>query len=387
MRKTQFVDWLFAQGRFNSQFDDFMDAVCHKLIELGTPVSRVRISFRILHPQLMAWSCVWEKDKGADLFEISKDIIETDDYVGSPIEYIYEHNRPIRQSMAELPPDAHSVFYELRDKGLTDYYACPIYFSNRSVNVATYATDCKTGFSESCISFLAEVSVLITPFIETFSTRRLARNLMDTYIGPRTGRRILEGQIQRGDGEEINAAIWFSDFRNFTRYTESLDLEQLLETLNQYFEIVHQCVEKNDGEILRFIGDAMLIVFPAEKSETIADACQKALTSAIDAQLTVRNINSTRKEMGKPIIEFGVGLHEGCVMYGNVGAPTRLDFTVMGTAVNRTARLESLTKDLDCPILFSSDFNRRINSEGRYMGEYSVKGVKNTLEAYSLPIN
>ena len=387
MKKTQFTDWIFGEGRFNSEFDDFMDAVCHKLIELGTPVSRVRISFRILHPQLMAWSCVWEKNKGAELIEVGKDIIESDDYVGSPIEYIYDHNRPIRQSLFELPDDAHSVYCGLRDQGLTDYFACPIYFSNGAPNVATFATDSDQGFSEDCIGFLSDISVLITPFIETFATRRLARNLMETYIGPRTGRRILEGQIQRGDGEEINAAIWFSDFRNFTLYTENLNLDQLLETLNQYFEIVHDCVEKNGGEILRFIGDAMLIVFPAEKSDTIAEACQKALSSAIDAQLLARQINVSRQAKGQPVIEFGVGLHEGCVMYGNVGAPSRLDFTVMGTAVNRTARLESLTKELDSPILFSSDFNRRIEGAGRFMGEFSVKGVKNTLRAYSVQIS
>ena len=384
MKKTQFIDWLFSEGRFNSEFDQFMDAVCNKLNELGTPVIRSRISFRTLHPQLMAWSCVWEQNSGAELFEVSKDIIETDDYVGSPIEYIYDHNTAVRQSLVDLPADAHGVFKELQANGLTDYYACPIYFSNGSVNVATFATDSKDGFSENCVTFLSEISVLITPFIETFATRRLARNLMETYIGPRTGRRILDGQIRRGDGEEIKAAIWFSDFRNFTRYTESLSLDELLETLNKYFEIVHDCVEKNGGEILRFIGDAMLIVFPAEKSRTIGEACQKALSSAIDAQSQMQKINASRQKSGKPIIEFGVGLHEGCVMYGNVGAPSRLDFTVMGTAVNRTARLESLTKDLGSPILFSDDFNRQIQSSGQFMGEFSVKGVENSLQAYSV---
>ena len=387
MKKTQFIDWIFNEGRFNSSFDSFIDAVGKKLNQLGTPVTRIRISFRILHPQLMAWSCLWNVDTGAELIEVSKDIVESEDYVGSPMAYIYEHNKPIRQSLVKLPVDAHSVFTELQVNGLTDYFGCPIYFSNGPVNVSTYATDSVNGFSEDCITFLTEVSVLITPFIETFATRRLARNLMETYIGPRTGRRILEGQIQRGDGEEIKAAIWFSDFRNFTQYTESLSLEQLLETLNQYFEIVYDSVEKNGGEILRFIGDAMLIVFPVEKTQTISQACHKALSSAIDAQLQTQKVNSLRQQAGKPIIEFGVGLHEGCVMYGNVGAPARLDFTVMGTAVNRTARLESLTKELGSPILFSSDFNLHIQNKGHFMGECSVKGVKEALKAFSVPID
>ena len=387
MKKEQFTDWLFEQGRFNSKFDSFTNAVCLKIIELGVPVTRMRISFRTLHPQVMAWSCLWDKDTGSKVIDVSKAISETEEYIGSPIEFIYEHNKSIRQSLIELPEGAHSVFCELQEKGLTDYYGCPIYFSNGPVNVSTYATDFEGGFSDQCITFLSQVSVLITPFIETLATRRLARNLLETYIGPRTGRRILEGQIERGDGEEIKAAIWFSDFRNFTQYTESLSLGLLLETLNQYFEIVHDCVEKNGGEILRFIGDAMLIVFPVENLTTITQACEKALASALDAQLQTRQINILRKKEGKPIIEFGVGLHEGCVMYGNVGAPSRLDFTVMGTAVNRTARLESLTKELDSPILVSSDFNQQVQTSGQFMGEFSVKGVENGLQAYAVRIN
>ena len=386
MKKAQFTDWLFEEGRFNSKFDSFTDAVCLKLNELGVPVTRMRISFRTLHPQVMAWTCLWDKETGSKVIDVSKAVIETEDYVGSPMEYIYDHNKPIRQSLVTLPADAHSVFCELQEKGLTDYYGCPIFFSNGPVNVSTYATDSKHGFSDHCITLLSQVSVLITPFIETLATRRLARNLLETYIGPRTGRRILEGQIERGDGEEIKAAIWFSDFRNFTQYTESLSLGELLETLNQYFEIVHDCVEKNGGEILRFIGDAMLIVFPAENLQTISQACEKALASAVDAQMQTRQINLSREQDGKPIIEFGVGLHEGCVMYGNVGAPSRLDFTVMGTAVNRTARLEGLTKELDSPILVSSDFNQQVLNGGKFMGEFSVKGVENGLQAYSITI-
>ena len=383
-KKEQFIDWLYYQGRFNTDFASFMDALCNQLVKFGIPVKRVRINFRTLHPQVMAWSSVWDFGLGANVNEISKQILETEDYIGSPIEFIYKQRVPFRQTLNELPDDAHSVLFELKDQGLTDYFACPITFSNGVVNASTYATDNENGFSDACIDFLSEVSVFVAPIIETLATRRLARNLLETYIGPRTGRRILEGQIQRGDGEEIKAAIWFSDFRNFTQYTETLTLDQMLEALNQYFEIVHESVDKNGGEILRFIGDAMLIVFPVDDSLNIAQACQKALSSALEAQQQARDTNLTRQQQGKPIIEFGVGLHEGCVMYGNVGAPSRLDFTVMGVAVNRTARLESLTKELDSPILISGDFNQQIEKIGKFKGDYPVKGVKQALSVFSV---
>ena len=387
MKKIQFLDWLFYQGRFNTDFASFINALCSELVELGIPIKRVRINFRTLHPQVMAWSAIWDEESGADVREISKEIMATEDYLGSPIEYIYQQKKSFRQPLFELPEDAHSVLFQLKEQGLTDYLACPIKFSNDLINAATYATDDPKGFSQNCIDFLSDVSVYVAPFIETLATRRLARNLLETYIGPRTGRRILEGQIQRGDGEEIKSAIWFSDFRNFTQYTETLSLEQMLETLNQYFEIVHENVEKNGGEILRFIGDAMLIVFPVDDSKSITQACQSALTSAITAQKQVQQVNIERKKINKPKIEFGVGLHEGCVMYGNVGAPTRLDFTVMGVAVNRTARLESLTKELECPVLVSGEFNRQVDKIGQFRGEYSVKGVKQPLDVFSVPVN
>ena len=387
MKKYQLVDWLMTQGRFNTGFASFINELCNKLLELDVPVKRVRINFRTLHPQVVAWSSVWDYGVGAEVNEISKEVMATENYIGSPIQYVYENDKSFRRKLNELSDDAHSVLFELQQQGLTDYYASPIKFSTGLVNVVTFATDHPNGFSDNCITFLSELSVLVAPFIETLATRRLARNLLETYIGPRTGRRILEGQIQRGDGEEIKAAIWFSDFRNFTKYTETLSLEQMLETLNQYFEIVHENVEKNGGEILRFIGDAMLIVFPVDESRTIRQACSSALSSAMSAQQQVNAINLTRKENNKPKIEFGVGLHEGCVMYGNVGAPRRLDFTVMGVAVNRTARLESLTKELNCPILVSGDFNDQIEHVGQFKGEYAVKGVTQALKVFSVSIN
>ncbi len=387
MKKYEFTDWLLNSGRFNTDFASFMSAVCTKLLDFGIPINRVRISFRTLHPQVLAWTCVWDDQNGAQVVEVNREIQETDDFIGSPIEYIYQTGKPFRRSLLTLSDDAHSVLFELRSQGLTDYFAAPIEFSTDLVNVATFATNNPKGFSDHCIEFLSELAVIIAPFIETLATRRLARNLLETYIGPRTGRRILEGQIQRGDGEEIKAAIWFSDFRNFTQYTETLSLEQMLETLNQYFEIVHENVEKNGGEILRFIGDAMLIVFPVDATRTLAQACESALSSALSAQQQAKEYNLKRKKQNKPMIEFGVGLHEGCVMYGNVGAPRRLDFTVMGVAVNRTARLESLTKELNCPVLISGDFNNQINQIGHFKGEYAVKGVKQDLRVFSVNSN
>ena len=384
MKITQFTHWLFYEGRFVTDFCGFIEALSLKLVELGIPVDRVRMNFRTLHPQVLAWSCIWDQSDGASVMEVPRGNEESEDFLGSPIQYVIQNEQPFRQVLGQLPDDSHSVLFELQASGLTDYCAFPVVFSNHIVNAATYSTKNPRGFTDECIDFLSQVSVLVSPFIETLATKRLARNLLETYIGPRTGRKILEGKIQRGDGEQIKAAIWFSDFRNFTQYTESLSMQQMLDTLNQYFEIVHNNVVKHGGEILRFIGDAMLIVFPVDQQTNIEHACSRALKAALSAQNDAIELNKFRQLKHEPLIEFGVGLHEGCVMYGNVGAPSRLDFTVMGGAVNRTARLESLTKELGCPVLVSAQFNRQIHNTGHYKGEFSVKGIKELLNVYAI---
>ncbi|MEM7564521.1 MAG: adenylate/guanylate cyclase domain-containing protein [Pseudomonadota bacterium] len=198
---------------------------------------------------------------------------------------------------------------------------------------------------------------------------------MNTYVGQRTSQKVLSGMIKRGDADVIHAALWFSDLRNFTELTESLEATDVLKMLNDYFEFVSAAVTARGGEILRFIGDAMLIVFPIEKNIDQKSACNAALDAALDAQTTIETLNHQRRRHGEPIIEFGVGLNIGEVIYGNVGAPDRLDFTVMGPAVNRTARLESLTKTLGSKILYSEQFANMIDNPSHHLGEHPMKGI------------
>ncbi len=207
---------------------------------------------------------------------------------------------------------------------------------------------------------------------------------MNTYVGKRTGEKVLSGMIQRGDADIIKAALWFSDLRDFTHITETLPAKQVLEMLNEYFEFDAAAVTAHGGEILRFIGDAMLIVFPIDDDMCQKTACNAAIDSAIDAQSTLASLNHRRRRHGQPEIKFGVGLNVGKVVYGNVGAPDRLDFTVMGPTVNRTARLESLTKELDRNILFSKEFSESIDAPSEYLGMHSMKGIADQQAVYAV---
>ena len=257
-------------------------------------------------------------------------------------------------------------------------------FSGGLGSALILSTKVARGFSHADIEKFRKLRLYLSPVIEVHSLRHLTKSLLNTYVGKRTGDKVLAGMIQRGDADIINAALWFSDLRNFTELTETLPAQQVLQMLNDYFEFVAAAVTARGGEILRFIGDAMLIVFPIDDDMCPQTASNAAIDSAIDAHNTLASLNHQRRRHGQAEINFGVGLNVGEVVYGNVGSPDRLDFTVMGPAVNRTARLESLTKTLDCNILFSRQFAELINIESQSLGMHEMKGIAEPQAVYAL---
>jgi adenylate cyclase len=300
------------------------------------------------------------------------------------MQQLFDTRKRVRQRLDQLPADAHLAYTELAEAGFTDYLALPIMFSWGLGSALILSTQKAQGFSDADIENFRKLRSYLSPIIEVYSLRHLSKSLLDTYVGKRTGEKVLAGMIQRGDADIINAALWFSDLRDFTQLTEALPARQVLEMLNEYFEFVAAAVTARGGEILRFIGDAMLIVFPIDDDNSRKSACNAALDSAIDAQNTLASLNHRRRRHAQPEIRFGVGLNVGEVVYGNVGAPDRLDFTVMGPTVNRTARLESLTKTLDCSILYSQAFAEQIDAPSRFLGMHNMKGIVMPQAVYAL---
>ena len=364
----------------------------------------MRLALRTLHPEHRGLGCNWVRGIGVEeMRRIPHGIEQSEAFIGSPLAYVYQRGEPYRRGLESLDETSdHTLLHEVRALGGTDYLAVPLQFSNpipvpekngqitQDIGGAlTFLCDQPGGFTDDDITKLTLISTLLTPIAEIAATRLIAQTLLDTYVGPRTGARVLDGQIRRGDGESIAAAIWFSDLRDFTRLTETLAMDDMLAILNAYFEFVSAAVTARGGEVLRFIGDAMLIVFPISTATPVQVACQAALDSAVDAFSSLATLNHRRRRAGDAEIRFGVGLHVGTVIYGNVGAPRRLDFTVMGRAVNRTARLESLTKTLlteaqEMPLLMSADFVGQVDSPVRSLGVHPMKGVEDPPEVYAL---
>jgi adenylate cyclase len=212
----------------------------------------------------------------------------------------------------------------------------------------------------------------------------VVKNLLNTYVGPHAGEQILNGAITRGSGVTVRAAIFTCDLRGFTAISEHWPRDDVINLLNDYFDTMATPVERHGGEVLKFIGDALLAIFPLEND----DACGDALRAALEARRGMRALNAARVERGQAMLGFGLALHVGDVMYGNIGSKTRLDFTVIGPAVNVTSRLENLTKELRREVLISGPFVNLCPCGGlglELMGSYPLRGVEAPIEVYALP--
>ncbi len=377
--------WLLTEARQHAEPAPLIDALAAQLEAVGAPAWRLRIGMRTIHPQTIGIAVVWQRGRGpAEESSVGYAVLETDAYRGSPIELFNQTCKTVRYRLDQLDPKTdHRVLFELAEQGATDYVLQPMSFSDSRLHFLAVATDRAGGFTDLDIAKYGLLAEALAQHFEIISKRRLSQTLMDTYLGHRTGQKVLDGLIKRGDGETIEAALWYSDLRNFTALTDSLGPTRLFDMLNAYFEFVSSAVTARGGEILSFIGDAMLIVFPCG-SGSEREACQAALDAAIDAFDSLATVNFSRRRSGQPEIRFGLGLDFGKVIYGNVGAPDRLAFTVMGPTVNRTARLESLTKTAGRPLLMSDRFAGNIAEAVTSVGHFEMKGIAEAQEVFAL---
>ena len=334
------IDWLVTQGRKITVPTELVQQLGHQLRQANAPVWSLRFGLETVDPQVLLWGFGWEAGQDQPIeVRIAHDIRKTNAYIGSPVQKVHQSGNAVRQRLHDLDPEHHhEVYFDWQAKGCTDYLILPMFFHTGHYNTFILVTQKASGFSDSDITKFTRLVDFLSPTLEVLTNQRIANSLLDTYVGPRTGSRILQGSVKRGDGEVINAALWFSDLRNFTHYTETLPSDQLLAMLNAYFETIDNAVSARGGEILHFIGDAMMIIFTAEDDQQTA--CQAALDAAIDAIDSMAVLNHQRQRKQQPLIRFGIGLHVGEVIYGNIGSQKRLDFTVVGPAANRVARLE-----------------------------------------------
>jgi len=368
------IHWLMTDARRRTDAGDFLEALAHELRAADVDVSRITTGVPILHPQIFSFSGLWQLGKGATerLYRAGPNFATT--MSNSPIRIAYEGGGPVRCDLTAPPREGEfAILDDLRREGFADYIVYAIPFADGSHTALSLATTRRGGFAADELELFEAMIPAVGFNLEVQALRRTARTLLDTYVGQQAGGRVLEGQIKRGTGETIAAVIWLCDLRGFTGLSETLPRDVLIDLLNSYFGPMCDAVAGHGGEILKFIGDAMLAIFPIQTD--IAGTCGAALAAARQAQAALIEENRRREKFMLPRIDYGLALHVGDVLYGNIGSDTRLDFTVIGPAVNLTARIESMCRQLGRALLLSSDFVTAAGISAESVGTFPLKGI------------
>ncbi len=364
------TQWLLDEGRFSADLNELVSRLGDQMLAAGAPLWRLRLSMRTLHPLITAVTSIWERDGGApQQIESTHGLEGRSGYIGSPLEVMERTRQIFRKKLgATLSERDHRVLHELKARGGTDYLGIPIRFTGDEYGILVFTTDAADGFSERDVERFVEVASLLAPIAEVFRTQRVSLAIAEAYLGPRAGQRVLDGRITRGDIETIDAAILLSDIRDWTGINNRLPAETALALANRYFEIIADAVEPLGGEILQFLGDGVLAIFPTDDRSNDVFVCERALAAA------TRALQAAHDSDPPLDLSFGIGMHFGEVLYGNIGSASRIDFTVLGRAVNTAARIEGLCSRLERPILFSQDFADRLRDAAILVAEEALKG-------------
>jgi len=390
------ADWLMSQALGEGEVHDIVGGCCDRLQAAGIPLARAFVSFRTLHPKFAAVSLIWRRDERTGTVErietLHGEAFTSEDWHQSPMHHMLSTQIPFlrRRLIGDEALLDFPVCRELREQGASDYVAWMVPFARDDQPgphldgvVGSWSTDREGGFSDGEIRSLMRIQRRLVVSLKVQIKQQIARTVLATYLGMDAGRQVLDGQIRRGDGEMVHAVIWYSDMRDSTRLADELSADEFLKTVNSYFECTAGAVLANGGEVLRFIGDAVLAIFPIRDGDPCA-ACELAMAAAHEAQAHLLALNEERGRSGMELLDYGLALHVGDVLFGNIGVPERLEFSVIGPAANEVARIEALTKTLGRRTLASAEFARCAPHAWEGVGEHALKGVGTALQVLAL---
>jgi len=345
--------WFVTEAYRITDTAKLVAAAGEQLVAAGIPLFRLAYFQSTLHPEFDGKGYFWRPGATVQVETAAAGLFQRDEFRNNPLVAVYGERKTVRVRLEHVEP-REPILRRLKAEGATDYVALPLLYCTDHVDALSVVSDRPGGFSTSDLDRMYMLQFAFTRIVEIHSLRDTATNLLDAYVGRAAGQRILAGEIRRGSGQTLDAVIWYCDLRGFTRASDSLPRDTIIALLNDYFDVMGGIVTDAGGEILKFMGDGMLAMFPvASPSErrTTALRAARAASSVQDAMLVLNRIRAAGEE---PIVRFGLALHVGEVMFGNIGASRRLDFTVIGPAVNHAARLERLCTSLDCPVILSS---------------------------------
>ncbi len=376
--------WLLYEAWRIEDIQDIMDGFCKRLLGFGLRIVRVGAIIGTLHPRVQSYYFVWKRGEGIAEHSGPHGIENSPDFLDSPFPPVLFDGLSIRRRLEGSAEPGYPILETLQSEGATDYLALPMEFGGGERNGLSFAMDRPGGFTDAELCGLYPVTAMLGRVLETKALRRTALNILDTYLGHDAGKRILRGHIQRGDMETIHAVLWYCDLRGFTTLSETLPGADVIELLNDYFQAMASAVHEAEGEVLKFVGDAMLAIFRPRYTDAPRGAtCDRALAAAEHAVENLAAVNAERREQGKPELTAGLALHVGEVLYGNVGAEDRLDLTVIGPAVNLVSRIEHLCADMGLPLVVSADLAAMLDRPVKSLGKHKLRGIAKPQEIFA----
>ena len=376
--------WFVTEAYRITDTAELVGAAGEQLVGAGIPLYRLAYFQLTLHPAFRGKAYFWRRGKGIEVGEGAHGLLESRQYLDNPLPPVFEQRKTVRVRLAEVEPQA-PVLKELKAEGATDYVALPLLFTTGHVDALSVVSDQPGGFSAHDLDRMFQLQFAFTRIVETHALRDIAVNLLDAYVGRAAGKRILAGEVRRGDGQTIEAVIWYCDLRGFTRASDRLSRDQVIQLLNDYFSAMGEAVTEADGEILKFMGDGMLAIFPIDSPGARAETVKRAVWAGAAAAETIAALNVARAAASEPDVRFGLALHMGEVMFGNIGASKRLDFTVIGPAVNYTARLERLCGQINCRMIVLAAIAELMPKEALApLGRHALKDIDEPQLVYGL---
>lgn len=378
---TALVDAAVA-GR---ELPQLLEALCAAMLEAGVPLARASVGSLLLHPLLDAKLVTWRRGGGTVVEDTPRPAVRGDEvWRRSPFyqllladEHVLRRRLELREGTDEL-----AVLAELAAQGATDYLAlrtrlgASVTLGDADDLFSSWVSDRPGGFAEAELGLIRDLEPLAALVFASALNVMTARTLLTTYLGGDAAARVLGGTVERGQAETILAVIWYSDLEGFTRLADTLPRAELLALLNDYSEVLVDAVEARGGEVLKFMGDGILAIF---RQPEACDACEAALAVWADARVRTAGLGERRATSGLPATRPYLALHVGEVLYGNIGGRARLDFTVLGPAVNEASRIAALCRSLDQPVILSEAFAQACGEVWRArlvgLGRYALRGV------------
>ena len=375
------AEWLTQSALTGEPLETLIRGFCERIAASGLPIARVHLSFSMLHPLYDALGFTWRRSTGLTVegYRYKSDD-KPERFLQSPYYYLLTNNlQHLRRRIDQDGPLEFPVFDDFRKEKFTDYIAFVQTFGSGSAQgmMGSWTTDSISGFSEEMIAALLRMQNHLAMAAKMAVLGRLASNMLTTYLGGDAGKRVLNGQVRRGDGETIRAALVMGDMRQSTTVAEKEGRQAYIDTLNEFFDAIAAPFNRNGGEILSFLGDGFLAVYPCGRHKDPSKvACEAAMSAVFAAQARVAQLNADRHGKGLGLVRYGIGLHVGNVMFGNVGLKDRLTFSAFGAAVNEVQRLQALTKKYSREVIASQAFAGYAGGDWTTLGEEKLRGVR-----------